>query len=481
MATVYYTDGTFKKYKYYELLKEIEKVIIIYIKENTKLNHINIKRINETNSINMNGLLIENEYDDGYYLIPRINKNIINELEYMFPNVTKIKLSKNELYESDINFKKFLKCEKLYLRNNYFSTITLDICSLKNLRILKISRGPHDVKEEEEKKFIIPKYISKLKNLEILDLRSNYINEIPSEIGKLIKLKKLIMPWNNFEKIPKEIGNLINLEILDLSKGYRSKSSSLELPKEIGNLYNLKELILIGIKCVLPKEIGKLNNLVKINCYQSRTFDHNSNPYEFGGTNFDELPSELWNCKKLNVLYINDFIGGKGTVDNFNNPTLSFQVLLKSKKNIKIFGHYYDMNEIIHTKNNDNIIIKYGSSYNGDGEPLKTRIFTFKDDKLYRKLGSKLLLCKNDNNWWNIQENEENFRKIKNQTYEQCKKVIINNGLLLKNIIPELQTEELCLLAVCENGLALKYVSPIFNNEEIRFEANKQNDLAKNS
>ena len=136
------------------------------------------------------------------------------------------------------------------------------------------------------------------------------------------------------------------------------------------------------------------------------------------------------------------------------------------------------MNEIIHTKNNDNIIIKYGPPYNS--EPFKTRIFTFKDDKLYRKMGSKLLLCKNDNNWWNIQENEENFGKIKNPTYEQCKKVIINNGLMLKNILPELQSEELCLLAVCENGLALKYVSSIFNNEEIRFEADKQNDLAKN-
>jgi Leucine-rich repeat (LRR) protein len=419
MPTLYYTDGTFLKYNSlddYKIFRdpylkldsrffikkpykqsnnyccsEFEKISETIncsfdecvekgnVLEKVKIENIK-NRIIETNSININGLL-EHVYDDhNCNIYPMIDKKIISELENMFPNVTKIKLSNNRLNENDINFKKFKKCEVLYLKNNYFFTITLDICNLKNLRILKISRWSKD--KYKDKIFTIPNYISKLKNLEILDLSNNNINIVPSEICELIKLKKLILSWNNFNEIPKEIGNLINLQILDLSKNYRSESAFLELPKEIGNLYNLKELLLQGVSCIIPKEIGKLNNLIKLIANGVRSFDHNSNPSDFGGTDFDKLPLELWNCEKLNELQINNFIGGE--VDNFNNPTLSCQVLFKSKKNIIIFnnyGYYGNIFKIIHNKENNYIIIKRMLEDNIPSGPNGTHIFTFKDDK----------------------------------------------------------------------------------------------------
>ena len=193
MPTLYYTDGTFQKYNsldYYKIFrdpylkldsrffirkpyeqynyccsefKKISETINSSFDECVEKGNVlekvkieNIKnRIIETNSININGLLEHVYEDDNCNIYPMIDKKIISELENMFPNVTKIKLSNNRLNENDIDFKKFKKCEVLYLKNNYFFTITLDICNLKNLRILKISRWSKD--KYKDKIFTIPK------------------------------------------------------------------------------------------------------------------------------------------------------------------------------------------------------------------------------------------------------------------------------------------------------------------------------------
>ena len=86
----------------------------------------------------------------------------------------------------------------------------------------------------------MPKEIGKLKSLEILDLESNYLQELPSEIGTLRNLKELNLLDNKLSSLPSEIGSLLSLERLDLSFNTELRN----LPPEFGNLVNLRELIL---------------------------------------------------------------------------------------------------------------------------------------------------------------------------------------------------------------------------------------------
>lgn len=466
MVTVYYSDGTFKKYKYKCDIAKEDKYLKCdvkgnvyfhevfeneyshwikgdgqeYVLEKVKIEDVK-KRIAETNSININGLYAFANYKVGWAYVnyPMIDKNIISQLEDMFPNITKLKLSHNNLEKDDINFLKFKKLKVIHLNRNKFYCIPPDLCYLNNLKVLKI-KGDYCFLERSKcidvQEFIIPNYINKLKNLEVLDLSDNNIKTLPPEFFELTKLRKI-----NF-----------------------SDTLLKELPKEIGNLINLTEILLLRTQCKIPKEIGKLKNLINFEGNGYEVFTDKWNEY-VSGIEFCDLPVELWNCHKLKEVHIDSF------GDTFNKPTLLFKNLLESKKDIHIVVHDYKPTKftIIHNKNDNDIICKGGYSRN--------KIFNIIDNKLYRKIGSKLLLCKYDNDTrsW---EDESNFLNIKNPTEKQCLKVIINNGLLLEKIRPESQTEKICLLAVSENGLALKYVSPILVNDEIRLEAVRENGMA---
>jgi len=468
MATVYYSDGTFKKYKYKcniakedKFLKCNDKDTVYfhetiedeyshsikgneYYLEQVKIEDVK-KRIAETNSININGLYAFANYKVGWTYVnyPMIDKNIISQLEDMFPNITKLKLSHNNLEKDDINFLKFKKLKVIHLNRNKFYCIPPDFCYLSNLKVLKM-KGDYCFLERSRctdvEEFKIPNYINKLKNLEVLDLSDNNIKTLPPEFFELTKLRKI-----NF-----------------------SDTLLKELPKEIGNLINLTEILLLRTECKIPKEIGKLKNLINFEGNGYEVFTDKWEHY-VPGIKFCDLPVELWNCNKLKELHIDSF------GDTFNKPTLLFKKLLELKKDIHIVVYDYDYKPtkftIIHNKNDNDIICKGGYSRN--------KIFNIIDNKLYRKIGSKLLLCNYDNDCdtrsW---EDESNFSNLKNPTRKECIKVIINNGLLLEKIRPELQTEKICLLAVSENGLALKYVSPILINDEIRLEAVKENGMA---
>jgi hypothetical protein len=209
MPTVYYSDGTFKKYKYYrdliqdpylklnnnfiKLLDENDKYYCASyfeknyttkdipfedclktgnILEKVKLEEIT-ERIIKTNSINICGIseFINCKYGYRIVCFPMIDKNLICKLEDMFSNIKKIILSNNNLDRDDINFLKFKKCEVIKLNKNEFSSIPPDFCYLNNLRILNIKgKYTHFPPYGNENEFIIPSYINKLKNLEVLNL-----------------------------------------------------------------------------------------------------------------------------------------------------------------------------------------------------------------------------------------------------------------------------------------------------------------------
>ena len=148
------------------------------------------------------------------------------------------------------------------------------------LKITKIDLSWNDLYEKT-----IPSSISKLKNLEILNLSMTGIGgNIPNEIGDLKNLKELVLYGNELNgEIPSAIGNLSNLEVVQLMNNNLSSG----IPSSIGNLSNLKELNLSGNKLSgsIPDTIGNLSKLT--------TLDLSSNALS------SEIPESIGNLKSI--------------------------------------------------------------------------------------------------------------------------------------------------------------------------------------
>lgn len=71
-----------------------------------------------------------------------------------------------------------------------------------------------------------------------LDLSLQKLKEFPKDILAFKNLKELYLPVNYWPGVPNEIGSLKNLEILDLSSNYYMNT----LPEGLAELENLKEL-----------------------------------------------------------------------------------------------------------------------------------------------------------------------------------------------------------------------------------------------
>ncbi|GLT48181.1 hypothetical protein SLA2020_218220 [Shorea laevis] len=108
----------------------------------------------------------------------------------------------------------------------------------------------------------IPPTLCDLKNLNVLDLASNYIpGEFPKLLYNCSKLQYLDLSMNCFVgPIPDDIERLSTLLYLDVS----ANNFSGDIPPSIGRLPELRELHLDGNEfhnVTFPKEIGNLSNL----------------------------------------------------------------------------------------------------------------------------------------------------------------------------------------------------------------------------
>ncbi|GLJ13955.1 hypothetical protein SUGI_0223200 [Cryptomeria japonica] len=82
----------------------------------------------------------------------------------------------------------------------------------------------------------VPSALSSLKNLQLLDLSSNKLQDIPSHLGSLQQLRKLDLSHNELTgRIPKAIGQCFRLEMIDLS--YNNLTGN--IPMEISRLHSL--------------------------------------------------------------------------------------------------------------------------------------------------------------------------------------------------------------------------------------------------
>jgi len=152
------------------------------------------------------------------------------------------------------------------------------IKNLKNLEVL----GMHSNLIEE-----IPEWIGKLTNLAILYLPENKIRNLPESFGKLKKLKELVLNNNQLQYLPESFSKLNNLEDIRLNNNQLQR-----LPNLFGELLSLKKLFLNDNQITyLPDSIGDLKQLEWLRLSNNR---------------LSQLPENFGNLSNLKTLSLED-------------------------------------------------------------------------------------------------------------------------------------------------------------------------------
>lgn len=270
MPTVYYSDGTTKKYKYYsDILKDpflqktdyykyIDDEIHTYQYKvsdcplqpidlmNSMLKKVDIKQFDEkikkTKSININGIVkcINCKYWWETMTFPLIKTSDLYNLDNDYPFVKKIKLKYNLIKKNDIDFSVFKNLEKLNLSGNLLPEIPESIFHLQNLQELIIIGMPEFPDNIGITK--LSKNIGKLQNLKILNLSCQELTDLPDEFKQLKNLEKLYLNKNKFTTIPIQISYLPKLEVLSMN----GMMMSITKDFSFSNLKNLSFLSMHG-------------------------------------------------------------------------------------------------------------------------------------------------------------------------------------------------------------------------------------------
>ncbi len=151
------------------------------------------------------------------------------EAAYLDPQKVKIlDLSGQGLSSLSYRIGELKNLEVLVLRDNDLEELPFQIFSLPNLKILDVSNN-----RLTELRY----QIGQLKNLKILILKNNEISELPYQISFLHSLQLLDASYNQIEEIPYQISYLKNLEKL-----YLDHNRIKNLPYQLSYLPRLKLL-----------------------------------------------------------------------------------------------------------------------------------------------------------------------------------------------------------------------------------------------
>lgn len=146
----------------------------------------------------------------------------------------------------------------------------------------------------------IPDGLSKLQNLQILNLSGNMLKEIPEDLCSL-PLIELQLQGNNIERLPKEFGRLSNLAALDLSR-----NALRHLPDSISRITSLQSLNISHNKIQVLSNIdissfGLLKSLIASN-NQIFAFDDSDDPIKLPKLTFLDLKYnefKIWDTKLI--------------------------------------------------------------------------------------------------------------------------------------------------------------------------------------
>ncbi|NWI95954.1 ERBIN protein, partial [Pitta sordida] len=132
---------------------------------------------------------------------------------------------------------------------------------------------------------LIPGFIGTLKQLTYLDVSKNNIEVVEEGISGCESLQDLLLSSNSLQQLPESIGSLKKVTTLKIDE-----NQLIDLPDSIGGLISVEELDCSFNEIeTLPSSVGQLSNI--------RTFaaDHNF---------LTQLPSEIGNWKHVTVLFL---------------------------------------------------------------------------------------------------------------------------------------------------------------------------------
>lgn len=170
------------------------------------------------------------EFNSDSLRIENRRKKIRNQISNNNINpIRKLDLSKIRLSSFNIDFARLENLEELYLDENELDNFNFkQLSNLKKLRILHLNQCNLGK---------IPNEITKLIQLEELELWGNSLTKIPISLFNLEFLTQLNLGYNHIESIPMEIKNMQNIQSLDISL-----NPIYELPSTIYELKNMVEL-----------------------------------------------------------------------------------------------------------------------------------------------------------------------------------------------------------------------------------------------
>jgi len=139
-------------------------------------------------------------------------------------------------------------------------------------------------------------------SLEILDLSSNALSELPEELVQLTKLKIIFASQNKFEHLPEVLGKLANLEMVGFKSNQITQVAESSLPAQ------LRWLILTDNQIEsLPNSLGERPRLQKLALAGNRLTKlpqtlaqaHNLELVRISANNLSECPEQLLNLPDL--------------------------------------------------------------------------------------------------------------------------------------------------------------------------------------
>lgn len=170
----------------------------------------------------------KNEY--GRFVLDGSYKGLrrIFPLTLKYKNIDVLKLNCNYLRTFPNDMKILKKLKELYLHENNFEFVPLQICSIKSLETLSLRCN--QLKS-------LPDPIGELTSLVHLDVSYNVLLSLPPSFQKLQRLETLNLDGNAFLQIPQVLFQIQTLRILKVSGNKLST-----LPHELMNLTKMEEL-----------------------------------------------------------------------------------------------------------------------------------------------------------------------------------------------------------------------------------------------
>ncbi|MCH2046773.1 MAG: hypothetical protein MK212_21845, partial [Saprospiraceae bacterium] len=164
---------------------------------------------------------------------------------------------------------------------------------------------------------LLPLLISKLDNLQDLDVSSNYLRDVPESIKNLKGLKRLNLADNHIYQLPVGL-----CELADLERLYAERNYIHTLPEDIGKLQQLQKLTLYQNPLyLLPTSFGQLSQIRELQFERNSHLDwmqvfevlknmDNLMKLEIRQCRIEKMPVELTKLRHLQelTLYNNDLL-----------------------------------------------------------------------------------------------------------------------------------------------------------------------------